>query len=321
MPAMNSSRNSRHIPPGKAKAPGRAPRLQAPIQGFDWRERAHQYALLMRLDRPIGWLLLLWPTWWGLWSAARGLPPWTTLLIFSAGVIVMRSAGCVINDWADRWLDGGVQRTRLRPLATGKVSSREALALFAVLLLIALGLVLMTNTLTLKLAAVGAALAIVYPFVKRRSHLPQLWLGVAFGWSVPMAYAAVKGEVDALGWLLFFANVLWSSAYDTVYAMVDRDDDRRLGARSLALLLGDLDLVGIAILHASFLLAMALVGDRAGLGWPYAVGWCAALLVIVWQHWRIRGRDREACFTAFQHSHWAGFALWLGMASSLVAKG
>lgn len=309
---MNPRRPApRKPPPPRKPLPPRSAALQ---RHFDWRERAGQYALLMRLDRPIGWLLLLWPTWWGLWSAANGFPPWSTLLIFTAGVIVMRSAGCVINDWADRWLDGGVTRTRERPLATGKVSSREALAVFAVLLLIALGLVLLTNALTIKLAAVGALLAIVYPFIKRRSHLPQLWLGAAFGWSVPMAYAAVKGEVDALGWLLFVANILWSSGYDTIYAMVDRDDDRRLGAHSLALLLGDLDLIGIGILHASFLLAMALVGSRAGLGWPYAVGWGVALAVIVWQHWRIRGRDRAACLAAFQQSHWAGFALWLGLA-------
>ncbi len=312
MPAMNQRRPT----PRKAPSPRKPlpPRVALTPRGFDWRERAGQYALLMRLDRPIGWLLLLWPTWWGLWSAAKGFPPWPALLIFTVGVIVMRSAGCVINDWADRWLDGSVKRTRQRPLATGKVSSSEALVLFAVLLAIALGLVLLTNPLTIKLAAVGALLAIVYPFIKRHSHLPQLWLGAAFGWSVPMAYAAVKGEIDALGWLLFVANVLWSSAYDTIYAMVDRDDDRRLGAHSLALLLGDLDLVGIAILHASFLLAMALVGSRAGLGWPYAAGWCAALLVIVWQHWQIRNRDRAACLAAFQQSHWAGFALWLGLA-------
>lgn len=272
----------------------------------------------MRLNRPVGWLLLLWPTWWGLWCAARGMPSWKLLVIFSLGVIVMRSAGCVINDWADRWLDGSVARTRDRPIANGSVKPKEALLLFAVLLLIALGLVLLTDTFTVQLACVGAVLAILYPLLKRRTNLPQLWLGAAFGWSVPMAYAAQKGEIDALAWLLFFANVLWSAAYDTIYAMVDRDDDVRMGARSLAILLDDMDLIGIGILHASFLIAMWLVGERAGLGWPYTFGWIVAALVIGWQHWIIRSRDRDACFLAFRHSHWAGMALFLGIAGAFA---
>ena len=298
--------------PGAAK-----PRPVPAAPGFDWRERAHQYALLMRLHRPIGWLLLLWPTWWGLWMAAHGLPHWQVWVIFTLGVVVMRSAGCVINDWADRWLDRGVKRTRDRPLVSGTVSATEALVLFAVLLLIAFGLVLLTNPLTLRLAFVGVGLAVVYPFMKRHTHLPQLWLGAAFGWSVPMAYVAEKGELDAMTWLLFLANVLWSTAYDTIYAMVDRDDDIRMGARSSAILLGDLDLIGIGILHASFLLAMWLVGSRGALAWPYQLGWCGALAVILWQHWRIRHRDRDACLAAFQLSHWVGFALFAGMAAAL----
>ncbi len=283
-----------------------------------WRGRLQQYALLMRLHRPIGWLLLLWPTWWGLWCAARGMPSWKLLAIFSAGVIVMRSAGCVINDWADRWLDASVERTRDRPIANGKVRPAEALVLFFVLLLVALGLVLLTDPLTIKLAGVGVVLAILYPFLKRYTHLPQLWLGAAFGWSVPMAYTAQKGEIDALAGLLFLANVLWSSAYDTIYAMVDREDDRRMGARSLAILLDDMDLVGIGVLHASFLAAMWLVGTRAALGWPYTLGWIIAALIIAWQHWAIRNRDRDACFFAFRQSHWAGLALFLGMAAAFA---
>ena len=282
------------------------------------RDRLTQYALLMRLHRPVGWLLLLWPTWWGLWCAARGMPSWKLLAIFSAGVIVMRSAGCVINDWADRWLDASVKRTQDRPIASGKVRPSEALLLFAVLMLMALGLVVMTNELTIKLAGVGAVLAVIYPFLKRYTHLPQLWLGAAFGWAVPMAYAAQKGEIDALAWLLFLANVLWSTAYDTIYAMVDRDDDLRMGARSTAILLDDMDLVGIGILHASFLAAMWLVGGRAELGWPYTIGWCAALLVILWQHWTIRTRAHDACFLAFRHSHWVGMALFAGIAAAFV---
>ncbi len=292
--------------------------VEAVVVGWDWRERFTQYALLMRLHKPVGWLLLLWPTWWGLWCAARGMPSWKLLFIFTAGVIVMRSAGCVINDWADRWLDAGVKRTRDRPIANGKVRPNEALVVFGVLMLIAFGLVLMTDAFTIKLAGVGAVLAILYPFLKRYTHLPQLWLGAAFGWSVPMAYAAQKGDIDALAGLLFLANVLWSTAYDTIYAMVDRDDDIRLGARSTAILLGDMDLIGIGILHASFLLAMWLVGTRAALDWPYTLGWIAAALIIGWQHWTIRHRDRDACFRAFRHSHWAGMALFLGMAGAFA---
>lgn len=284
---------------------------------FHWREHLTQYALLMRLHRPIGWLLLLWPTYWGLWAAAHGMPRWDVFIIFTLGVIVMRSAGCVINDWADRWLDTEVKRTRDRPIANGKVSPREALILFAFLSLIAFSLVLMTNALTVKLAFVGAGLTVLYPFLKRHTYLPQVGLGAAFGWSIPMAYAAQKEEIDALAWLLFLANVLWSTAYDTIYAMVDRDDDLRMGARSTAILLGDLDTLGIGILHVCFLWAMWLAGSRADLGVAYTVGWCLALVVIAWQHWLIRQRNRDACFQAFRLSHWAGFALFAGMAMSL----
>lgn len=284
------------------------------------RERLHDYALLMRLDKPIGWLLLLWPTYWGLWAAAKGIPAWSLLVIFSLGVIVMRSAGCVINDYADRWLDGQVKRTAQRPLVNGRVTPREALTIFGALLLVALGLVAFTNTLTIQLAFVGAVLAIAYPYLKRHTHLPQLWLGAAFGWSVPMAYAAQKGEVDQVAWLLFLANVLWSTAYDTLYAMVDRDDDLKAGAKSTAILFGDLDLIAIGLIHAGFLYAMWLAGTRLGLGGAYAVGWCAALAIILVQHWMARGRERDACFRAFRLSHWAGVALWLGMLVDTLPK-
>jgi 4-hydroxybenzoate polyprenyltransferase len=317
-PAATAPAKAAARPAVTAKRPLPARPVAAVAPAWSWTEQFKQYALLMRLHRPVGWLLLLWPTWWGLWCAARGLPSWKLLAIFSAGVIVMRSAGCVINDWADRWLDGSVKRTQDRPIAAGKVKPAEALVLFTVLMLIALGLVLLTDPLTIKLAGVGAVLAIVYPFLKRHTHLPQLWLGAAFGWSVPMAYAAQKGEIDTLAWLLFLANVLWSSAYDTIYAMVDRDDDIRMGARSTAILLGDMELVGIGILHASFLFAMWLVGERAALGWPYIAGWCVALGVIAWQHWVIRSRDRDACFLAFRHSHWAGMALFAGIAAAFA---
>ena len=279
----------------------------------DWRERARNYALLMRLDKPVGWLLLLWPTYWGLWVAAKGMPSWSLLVIFSLGVIVMRSAGCVINDYADRWLDGQVKRTAQRPLVDGRVSPREALMVFGALMLVALVLVAFTNKLTIQLAFGGAALAIAYPYLKRHTHLPQLWLGAAFGWSVPMAYAAQKGEVDQVAWLLFLANVLWSTAYDTLYAMVDRDDDLKAGSKSTAILFGDMDLVAIGLIHAGFLYAMWLVGARLQLGHAYTIGWCVALAVIVLQHWLARSRDRDACFRAFRLSHWAGAVLWVGM--------
>ena len=284
----------------------------------DWRERARNYALLMRLDKPVGWLLLLWPTYWGLWAAAKGVPAWSLLVIFTLGVIVMRSAGCVINDYADRWLDAQVKRTAQRPLVDGRVSPREALRVFGGLMLVALVLVAFTNKLTIQLAVVGAALAIAYPYLKRHTHLPQLWLGAAFGWSVPMAYAAQKGDVDQLAWLLFLANVLWSTAYDTLYAMVDRDDDLKAGAKSTAILFDDMDLVAIGLLHAGFLGAMWLVGARLQLGLAYTVGWCAALAIIALQHWIARSRARDDCFRAFKLSHWAGAALWLGMAVAVA---
>ena len=284
-------------------------------------ERLHQYALLTRQDKPVGWLLLLWPTWWGLWLAASGTPPLATLIVFTLGVIVMRSAGCVINDWADRWLDAKVERTRQRPLATGRVGSREALGLFAALLLIALGLVLLTNRKTLVLAGVALVLAVAYPFMKRRTYWPQVWLGAAFGMSIPMAHTAVTDAwPDTLAWLVFTANVLWSTAYDTLYAMVDREDDIAAGAKSTAILFGELDLVAVGVLHASFLLAMALVGQRAGLGVAYFAAWGVAVLMCAWQLWFARDRSRERCFAAFKSNHWVGMVLFLGMAIGFAQR-
>ena len=317
--AKTPKSQARRVAPSRVATPdaAAAPSVAA---ARDWRDRARNYALLMRLDKPIGWLLLLWPTYWGLWAAAEGRPAWSLLVIFSLGVIVMRSAGCVINDYADRWLDGRVRRTAQRPLVDGRVSPREALAVFGVLMLIALVLVAFTNTLTIRLAVVGAVLAIAYPYLKRHTHLPQLWLGAAFGWSVPMAYAAQKGEVDPVAWLLFLANVLWSTAYDTFYAMVDRDDDLQAGSKSTAILFGDLDLVAIGLIHAGFLYAMWLAGARLQLGVAYTVGWGVALAVIVLQHWLARSRARDDCFRAFRLSHWAGAALWIGMVVGYASK-
>ncbi len=273
-----------------------------------------QYALLMRLDKPVGTLLLLWPTWWALWLAADGLPPWQTLLIFTAGVVLMRAAGCVINDFADRRLDPQVERTRERPLAAGRVKTWEALLLFFVLIALAFGLVLLTNRLTVYLSFAGALLAAAYPFVKRVSHLAQAWLGAAFGWSVPMAFAAITGAVPQLAWLVFCATVLWAVAYDTLYAMVDREDDIKAGSKSTAILFGDLDLLAVAICHICFLAAMLFVGQQVGLGWPYWVGWGVAVGLAASQLWHARDRSRERCFVAFLNNQWVGLALWLGMA-------
>ena len=279
-----------------------------------WRERLGQYWKLTRNDRPIGWLLLLWPTWWALWIAAAGVPPWWTWFVFTAGVWLTRSAGCVINDYADRWLDPQVERTRGRPLATGAVSGREALALFAVLMLAALALVLTLNRLAALMSIVGAFLAASYPYLKRHTHLPQVYLGMAFGWGIPMAFAAVQGEVPAMAWVLYVANIFWSTAYDTWYAMVDRDDDIRAGAKSTAILFGELDLAAQGVLYALAFAALALVGREAGLGAYYWAGLGVAALLVAYQFMLARYRDRAACFRAFLHNHWVGMVIFAGIA-------
>ena len=278
--------------------------------------RLGAYARLMRLDRPIGILLLLWPTLWALWLAADGVPPLHTLAIFVAGVVLTRSAGCVINDYADRWLDPNVERTRERPLASGEVNGIDALILFAVLMLCALGLVLLTNALTIYLALGAAVLAVSYPYMKRHVWYPQVVLGAAFSMSIPMAYTAVRGEIDAITVLLFCANLLWTTAYDTLYAMVDRDDDIKAGARSTAILLGDLDLIAVGILNASALLTLWLVGRREELAWPFLVGLGVAALLLAWQLWHARDRERDECFSAFRNNNWVGMAVFVGIAAS-----
>jgi len=286
-----------------------------------WRERIREYLVLMRMDRPVGALLLLWPTLWGLWFAANDFPPIGLLVIFTLGVFVMRSAGCVINDYADHaWLDAHVERTRNRPMAAGRVSRKEALLLFAGLLVVAFVLVLFTNALTIQLSFAGAALAALYPFCKRYTHLAQVVLGAAFGWSIPMAFAAVTGEVPALGWLLFLANVLFSTIYDTEYAMVDRDDDLRVGAKSTAILFADADRPIIGILMLTFLLAMLLAGTRAQLVWPYFAALGIAAALFGWQQWLMRQRQREACFAAFRNNNWIGFATWIGLLLALALR-
>ena len=279
-----------------------------------WRERLGQYWKLVRGDRPIGVLLLLWPTWWALWIASEGVPAWGTLLVFTAGVWLTRSAGCVINDYADRWLDPQVQRTRGRPLATGAVSGREALAVFAVLMVAAFALVLTLNRLTVYLSVAGLFLAASYPYLKRYTYLPQVYLGLAFGWGIPMAFAAVQGSVPPVAWVLYCANILWATAYDTWYAMVDRDDDLRAGSKSTAILFGDMDLVAQGVLYALVFAALWMVGRQAQLGLVY---WCAlglSMLLVMYEFHIARHRERDACFRAFLHNHWVGAAVFAGIA-------
>ena len=279
-----------------------------------WRQRLPLYWQLIRGDRPVGTLLLLWPTWWALWLAAEGLPPLGTLLIFTAGVWLTRSAGCVINDYADRWLDPQVARTKGRPLATGAVAPGEALALFALMMLAAFGLVLLTNRLTVLLSVAGVLLAASYPFLKRYTYLPQVYLGIAFGWGIPMAFAAVQGTVPTLAWLLFLANLLWTTGYDTWYAMVDREDDLRAGSKSTAILFGDADLMAQAVLLGGFLLAMWLLAGRAGLGIYYFVALGIAAVLVLRQFWIARTRAPADCFDAFLSNQWVGLVLFAGIA-------
>ena len=283
-----------------------------------WRDSVRDYLVLMRMDRPIGALLLLWPTWWALWLAAKGTPALGIWIIFTVGVFLMRAAGCAINDYADRKLDPQVARTAGRPVACGRIAPRAALKLFAVLLVLAFLLVLLTNRLTIELSLVGAALAALYPFSKRYTSLPQVVLGAAFGWAIPMAFAAVQGTVPALGWLLFLANILWSTIYDTEYAMVDRDDDIKAGARSTAILFGDADLAILGVLIAGFALTLVMIGTRAVLAWPWYVGIALALAQFVWQLWMMRARAPAQCLRAFRQNNWLGMTLWLGLVLALA---
>ncbi|ODU52397.1 MAG: 4-hydroxybenzoate polyprenyltransferase [Lysobacteraceae bacterium SCN 69-48] len=294
--------------------------LPASAAAPHWRQRLRLYWKLVRADRPIGWLLLLWPTWWGLWIAAGGVPPLWPLLVFSLGVWLTRSAGCVINDYADRWLDGSVERTRHRPLATGEVSGREALAVFAVLMLVAFALVLTLNRLTIYMSVVGVLLAASYPYLKRYTYLPQVYLGMAFGWGIPMGFAALTGAVPPVAWVLYVANIFWATAYDTWYAMVDRDDDIRMGAKSTAILFGEMDLVAQGVLYACMFFALALVGRESGMGAWYWAGMGAALVLVAWEFGLARGRERAACFRAFLHNNWVGMALFAGIALDFALR-
>jgi 4-hydroxybenzoate polyprenyltransferase len=279
-----------------------------------WKDRWYQYYLLTRLHRPIGIFLLLWPTLWALWIAAQGFPDPLILTVFTLGVVVMRSAGCVINDYADRKFDPHVLRTRDRPIAAGKVGAHEALALFGVLCLLAFGLVLLMNRLTVLLALGGVVLAAVYPFTKRYTQLPQVVLGAAFGWAVPMAFAAQSGQVPQVGWLLFTVTVVWATAYDTLYAMVDREDDLKIGVKSTAILFGDADRAVICVLQLMVLLGLWMAGNLVQLGLFYHLGLLVAAGLIVYQQYLIRDRKPRKCFQAFQNNTWFGAAVFAGIA-------
>lgn len=279
------------------------------------------YWRLMRFDRPIGILLLLWPTWWALLIAGDGSPHLSTVLIFTAGVALMRAAGCVMNDIADRDFDGHVERTRGRPLPSGELTLRQAVLAFLLLMALAFGLVLLTNALTIKLAFAGALLASTYPFFKRFTHLPQLVLGLAFGWGIVMAFAAETESLPWPAWLLLAINVLWSVIYDTFYAMVDREDDMAVGIKSTAILFGRLDLLIVAALMAAMLVLLAVLGLRLGLGWPWFTGIGAAAALFCRQLLVARNRSREGCFRAFLENNWVGLAIFLGLAGHYALAG
>ncbi|MBR9772390.1 4-hydroxybenzoate octaprenyltransferase [Halomonas litopenaei] len=279
--------------------------------------RIPDFLALMRLDRPIGTWLLMWPTLWALWVASEGIPGRDTLLIFVAGVYLMRAAGCVVNDYADRHFDGHVKRTKNRPLATGRISEREAKVLFVCLLGSAFALVWLTNGFTVWLSLIGAVLAASYPFMKRYTHFPQVVLGAAFSWAIPMAFGAVLGEVPMVAWLLFTANVLWTVAYDTEYAMVDRDDDLKIGIKSTAVLFGRWDTRIIALLQLATLGLLAWAGSLLALGGFFWLGWLAMGATFVHQQRLIKSRDRDRCFQAFLNNHWSGLLLFAGLGLSL----
>ena len=273
-----------------------------------------EYARLMRLHKPIGIWLLLWPALWGLWIAGEGRPDPGLLIIFIVGVVVTRSAGCVINDYADRDFDRKVTRTRDRPLAAGRIAPAEALFLFVALGLIAVWLALQLDPYAQLFAVAGALLAVTYPWLKRMVHVPQFYLGVAFGWSIPMAFAALTGEVPKVAWLLLTAVVLWAAVYDTMYAMVDREDDERIGVKSTAILFGEADRYIIAVMQAMTLLALWLAGSEAGLGLWYRTGLCTAATFFLYELWLIRRRKPEACFRAFNNNHYVGMVVFIGLA-------
>ncbi len=284
------------------------------------KERLHQYYFLTRLDRPIGIFLLLWPMLWGLWIASEGKPDLLVLFVFVMGVILMRSAGCVINDYADRKIDPHVQRTAQRPIAAGKVKPKEALLVFVVLCLTAFGLVLLMNRLTIYLSVGGVVLAAIYPFMKRYTHLPQVVLGMAFAWSIPMAFAAQTGEVDRIAWLVYVITVVWAVIYDTMYAMADREEDLKIGVKSTAILFGDSDKVILLILQVLMFIALGLLGQKTEMGAIYYgfIGLAAGFAL--YQQFLIRHREPAKCFKAFLNNNWLGAMIFIGIFANYLAK-
>jgi 4-hydroxybenzoate polyprenyltransferase len=283
------------------------------MSGFNM-AHLRDYCLLLRLDKPIGILLLLWPTLWGLWMAAEGLPPVPVLLVFIVGVVLMRSAGCAVNDFADRKIDLHVERTKNRPLTSGRISSKEALVLAAALALLALLITLPLGWPVVLMSLPAAFLAASYPFTKRFFPMPQAYLGIAFGFSIPMAFVAVKGSVPLEGWLLFLANVFWTVAYDTEYALVDKPDDLKLGIRTSAITLGRFDVPGIMACYAVSLLLWAWLGSRLDFGALFWASLAGAAAIAVYHYTLIRNRDRALCFKAFLHNNWMGAVLFAGLA-------
>jgi 4-hydroxybenzoate polyprenyltransferase len=283
-------------------------------------ERLHLYIQLTRLHRPIGILLLLWPTLWGVWIAADGHPSWVIAFIFTLGTVLMRSAGCAVNDYADRHFDKHVERTKDRPLTSGKVSERETLWLAIVLALLAFALILPLNPLTWLMSFPAAFLAASYPFTKRFFAIPQAYLGIAFGFGIPMAFAATLGEVPPVAWVLLLANVFWSIAYDTEYAMVDRNDDIHLGIHSSALFFGKYDVIAVMACYGITLLLLAVAGLMAGLGLIYFMGLVVAEGIAVHHYYLIKGRSREKCFAAFLHNNWLGAAVFAGLVVDYLVR-
>lgn len=284
------------------------------------KDKLIQYGELMRLHRPIGIYLVVWPTLWALWLAAKGLPDLDLLIIFLLGAATMRSAGCVINDIADRKVDGHVSRTKNRPLITGTVSTKEAILLFIGLCLFAFCLVLMTNTLTIWLSLGGVALAFVYPFMKRYTHLPQVVLGAAFAWAVPMAFAAQTGEIDPAIWLVYTTVVVWTVGYDTFYAMVDREDDIKIGVKSTAILFGDMDKVATGSLQVITLFSLIIIGQRFELGDVYFASLIVVAALFAYQQYLIKDRDPKLCLKAFLNNNWVGMTVFIGIVGDYLTQ-
>ena len=283
------------------------------MAGISLKQRFVLYLKLIRLDKPIGFFLLLWPTLWALWIASSGLVDFEIVAVFTAGVFLMRSAGCVINDFADRAFDPRVERTKNRPLASGLIHPQEALLIFILLCALAFAIVLVLNPMTIMLSAVAVVLAAIYPYMKRYTYLPQVHLGMAFGWAIPMAFAAVLEDIPPEAWLLYLATILWAVAYDTMYAMVDREDDLKIGVKSTAILFGEADRIIIAIIQIMVLLTLFLLGQQLNFHWYYWSGLGVALLLFIYQQILIKNQAPANCLRAFKNNNLVGLAIFVGI--------